>query len=107
MLQGFLIGREKGGMEYRVNLPLRRDVKVEGCVGENLFHLEQASSFYLEVLWSVHVEIGCFKPDFISHFPGDELGGYLFLHFLLSHFVGSLSIVSGSRQVRKSTFQIG
>ena len=95
MLQGFLISCEKGGMEDRVNLPLRGDAEVEGCVGDDFLYFEWTSSFHLEFLGSIHVEVCCFEPDLISYLPRNELGGYSFLHFLLGHFVGSLSVVLG------------
>ena len=97
MLQGFLIGHEKGGMEDRVNLPSGGDAEAEGHAGDDLFYFEWTGSFHLELLRSIHVEVGCFEPDLISNLPGCEPRGYLFPHLLLSHFVGSLGIVSGSR----------
>ena len=103
MFRGFLVGREKGGMEDGVNLPQRGNAEVEGCMGDNFFHLEGARSLHLEFLGSIRVEIGGFKPYFISFSPRGELGGYLFLHFLLGYFVGSLGIITSSvtRSVQK------
>ena len=72
MLQCFLISREKGGMEDRVNLPSRRNTKVEGHARNDFFNLKGASSFHLEFLGSVHVEVGGLKPDHISYFPWGE-----------------------------------
>ena len=83
-------------MEGGVDLPLRGDVKVEGHAGDDIFHFKQTSSFYLELFGSVYVEIGCFKPDSISHLPRSELGGYSFPHFLLSYLVGSLGVILSS-----------
>ena len=96
MLWGLLIGCEKGGVEDRVNLPLRGDVEVESCVGDDFFYLKGTSSFHLKFLWTVHVEVGSFEPDLVSYSPGSKLGGYPFLHLLLGHFVGSLSIFVSS-----------
>ena len=95
MLQGFLISCEKGGMEDRVNLALIGDAEVEGCMGDDFLHLKLAGSVHLELLGSIHVEVGVFKPDPVSHLPWSKLRGYSFLHFLLGHLVGSLSIASG------------
>ena len=82
-------------MEDRVNLPPGGDAEVEGHAGDDFLHLEWTCSFQLELLGSIHVEICSFKPDVISYLPWNELGGYSFLHFLLGHLVGSLSIVLG------------
>ena len=95
MFWGFLISREKGGMEDRMDLPLGRYSEAESHVEDDFFHLERTGSFHLEFLGSVHVEVGSLKPDFISYFPWSELGGYSLLHFLLSHLVGSLGILPG------------
>ena len=96
MLQGFPVGSEKGGMEDRMNLPLGRNAEVEGCVGDDFFHLEGTSSLYLEFSWSIHGEVGCFEPHLISNSPGCELGGYSFLHFLLGYLMGSLGVITSS-----------
>ena len=104
MFQGFLVGCEKGGMEDRVDFPLRGDTETESCLGDDFLNFKWTSSFHLEFPWSIHMEVGHFKPDLVSYSPGGELGGYLFLHLLLSHFMGGLGIISGSGQVRKSTF---
>ena len=88
MFQCFLIGREKRGIEDRVNLPLQGNAEAEGHAGDYFFDLKGASSLHLELFGSIHVKIGCFEPDFISHLPRGELGCYLFLHFLLGDFVG-------------------
>ena len=63
MLQCFLISHEKGGMEDRVNLPLRGNTKVEGCAGDDFLDFKGAGSFHLKFLGSVHVEVGGLKPD--------------------------------------------
>ena len=84
-------------MENRVNLPPRGDSEAEGHVGDDFFHFEWTGLFHLELLGSVHVEIGPFVPNFIPHFPGCEPRGYLFLHFLLGHLVDGLGSVLGSR----------
>ena len=94
-------------MEDRVNLPLRGDAETEGRSGDDLFYFKQTGLFHLELFGSIHVEVGCFKPHFISDFPRGKFRRYLFLHFLLSHLVGGLSIISSSGQVRESAFQIG
>ena len=86
-------------MEDRVNLPPGGDAEVEGHAGDDFLHLEWTCSFQLELLGSIHVEVCGFEPDFILHFPGCEFGGYLFFHFLLSHLVGSLGIISSGRQI--------
>ena len=96
MLQGFLIGCEKEGMEDRMDLPLGGDLEVEGCAGDDFFHFEGTGSFHLEFLRSIHVEVGSLKPDFIPYFPWSKLGGYPLFHFLLGHLVGSLGIVMSS-----------
>ena len=96
MLWCFLIGSEKGGMEYRVDLLSGGNLEVESCTRDDFLYLEWASSLHLELLEPVHVEVGCLKPYFVSNFPRDELGGYPLFHLLLGHFVGGLGIVSGS-----------
>ena len=60
-------------MEDGVNLPPRGDMEVEGCVGDYFFDLEGASSFHLELFGPVHMKVGGFKPNLISHFPRGEL----------------------------------
>ena len=107
MFRGFLIGRKKGGMEDGVNLPLRGNAEMEGCVGDDFFNFEGTSSFHLEFLWSIHMKVGGFEPDSVSYFPRGEFGGYPFFHLLLSNLVGSLDIVMSGGEVRESTFQIG
>ena len=99
MLQCFLVGQEKGGMEDRVNLPPRGNVEAEGHSGDSFFHLGGTHWLHLEFLRSIHVEVGGFEPYFISYFPRGELEGYSFLHFLLDYFVGSLGIVMSGGQV--------
>ena len=84
-------------MEDGMDLPSGGDTEVEGHAGDDFLHFKRTSSFHLEFLWSVHVEVGGFKLDFISYFPWGEFRGYLFLHFLLGHFVGSLGIITSSR----------
>ena len=83
-------------MEYRMNLPLGRDAEMEGHTGDDFLNLEWTSSFHLEFLWSIHVEVGSFEPNFVSHFPRSELGGYSLFHLLLGNLVGSLGILSSS-----------
>ena len=97
MLQGFLISHEKGGMEDRMNLPLRGDVMAEGHAGDDFLHFQRAILFCLKFFGPIHVEVCHLKPDFVSNFPGGGFGSYLCLHFLLGHLVGSLSVVSGRR----------
>ena len=97
MFHSFLVGQEKGGGENRVNLPARGNLEVEGCVRDDFFYFKRTSSFLLELFGSVHVEVSHFEPDLGSYFPGKEFSGYSFLHLLLSHFVGGLGIISGSR----------
>ena len=104
MFQGFLVGLEKRGMEDGVNFPSRGDAEMESHSGDDLLNFKQTNSFHLEFSWSIHMEVGCFEPNLVSYFPGSELRRYLFLHFLLSHFMGSLGIVSGSGQVRELAF---
>ena len=89
MLQHFLISRKKEGMEDRVNLPLRGNAKVEGSAGDNFLNFKGASSFHLEFLGPIHVKVGHLKPDFISHLPRGEFGGYPFFHLLLNIIVDS------------------
>ena len=86
-------------MEDGVNPPPRGDLEVEGHVGDDFLHLKGTSSFHLEFLWSVHVEVGGFEPDFVSYFPRGEFRGYPVFHFLLGHFVGSLGILLSGGQV--------
>ena len=99
MFQSFLVGREKGGMEDRVNLPPRRDAEMEGCAGDNFFNFKGTGSFHLELFGTVHMKVGGFEPDLVSHFPRGEFGGYSLFHLLLGYFVGSLGIFSSGRQV--------
>ena len=72
-------------MEDRVNLPLRGDAETEGNVGDDLFNFKRTSLFHLEFLGFIHMKVGGFKPDLVSHFPRGEFGGYSFLHFLLGY----------------------
>ena len=53
-------------MEDRVNLPPRGDVKAEGHAGDDFFYFEQTGSFHLELLGSIHVEVGHLEPDLVS-----------------------------------------
>ena len=99
MLQCFPISCEKGGMEDRVNLPSRGNMKLEGCVRDDFLDLKGAGSFHLEFLGSVHVEVGGLKPDLISYFPWGELRGYPLLHLLLGDLVSSLGIVMSGREI--------
>ena len=107
MLQCFLIGGKKGGMEDRVNLPPGGNTEVECCMGDHFFHFERTSSFHLKFLGSIHVKVGGLKPDLVSYFPRGEFGGYSFFYFLLGYLVGSLGIIMSGGQVSESTFQIG
>ena len=77
-----------------MDFPLEGNAEMESCVGDDFLHLEGTGSFHLEFLWSIHVEVGGFKPDLVSYFPGNKLGGYPFLHFLLGHLVGSQGIIT-------------
>ena len=95
MLQGFLIGHEEGGVKDRVDLPLGGNAEVDSHLGYDLFYFKWISSFHLELFGSVHVKVSHFKPYFFSNFPRSKLQGYLFLHFLLSHFMGGLSLILG------------
>ena len=90
-----------------MNFPPRGDVEAEGHVGDDFLYFEGTSLFHLEFLWYVHVEVGGFKPDLVSYFPGSEPGGYLFLHFLLGHLMGGLGIFMSSGQVQELAFQVG
>ena len=54
-------------MEDRVNLPPRGDMETEGCAGDYFFDLEGAGSFHLELFGPIHMEVGCFEPNLISH----------------------------------------
>ena len=47
-------------MEDGVNLPLRRNVEAEGHVGDDFLYFKWTSSFHLELLGPVHVEVGRF-----------------------------------------------
>ena len=82
-------------MEDGMDLPLRGNSEAESHVGDDFFYFERTSSFHLEFLGSVQVEVGSLKPDFISYIPWSELGGYPLPHFLLGHFVGGLGIIPG------------
>ena len=84
-------------MEDQIDFPSKWDVEAESCARDDFLHFKWSSSFHFEFLGSIHVEVSHFKPDYISYFPGHELGGCLFLHFLLSHFVDSFGIILGSR----------
>ena len=86
-------------MEDGVNLPPRGDAETESHSGDDIFYFKWTSSFHLELFGSIHVEVGCFRPHFISDFPGGKFRRYLFLHFLLSYLVGGLGIILSSRQV--------
>ena len=77
MLQGFLISCEKGGVEDGVNLPPRGDAEVEGCAGNDFLHFEWTSSFHLELLGSIHMEVCSLKPALVSYLPWGEFRGYL------------------------------
>ena len=81
-------------MEDGVNLPLRGDMEVEGCVGDDFLYFEGTSLLHLEFLGSTHVEVGGLEPNLVSYFPWGELGCYLLFHFLLGHLVGSLCIIT-------------
>ena len=96
MLQGFFISQEKEGMENGMDPPLRGDSEAESHAGDDFLHFEGTGLFHLEFLWSIHVEVGGFEPDLVSYFPGHKLGGYPFLHPLLGHLVGGLSIFVSS-----------
>ena len=96
MLQHFLVSQKKGGVEDGVNLPLRWNPEVEGSPRDDFFDFEGASSFHLEFLGAVHVKVGSFEPDLISHFPWGKFGGYLFFHLLLCNLVGGLGVIMGS-----------
>ena len=93
-------------MEDRVNLPTRGNVETECCPQDDFFHFKGTSSFHLEFLGSIHVEIGGFKPNLVSYLARSELGGNLFLHLLLGNFVSSLGIIASSGEFRESGFQI-
>ena len=97
MLQCFLIGREKRGMEDRVDSPLRGNTEVEGHVGNYFFNFKGAGSFHLELFGPIHMKVGRFEPDLIPHLPRGEFRDYPFFHLLLRNLVGSLGIVTGSR----------
>ena len=92
MLWGFLIGCKKGGMGDGMNLPPGGDTESESCAGDDFLYFKGTYSFHLEFLWSIHVEVGSFEPDLVSHLPGSKLRGYPFSHPLLGYFVGSLGI---------------
>ena len=95
MLWGFLIGHEKGGVKYRVDLPLGGNLEAEGHVGDDFLHFKWTGAFHLEFLEPIHVEVSCLEPYFVSDFPGHKLGRYLFFHLLLSHLVCGLGIILG------------
>ena len=82
-------------MEYRVNFPSLGNAEVVGSLGNDLLNFERAGPFHLEFLWSIHSEIGGLKPDLVSFFPWGELGGDLFLHFLLCDMMRGLGIILG------------
>ena len=90
----FLIGGNKRGVEDRVDLPLGGDAETECRSRDDFFDLKRTSSFHLEFLGSVHVEVGSFQPDLLSYFPRGVLGGYSLFHFLLGQFVGGLGVIS-------------
>ena len=97
MFRGFLISCEKGGMEDRMDFPPRGNMEAEGHVGDDFFYFKRTSSFHLEFLGSINVEVGSLEPDLVSYPPGSKLGGYSFFHFLLGHFVGGLGVIMSSR----------
>ena len=82
-------------MKDGVNLPLRGDVEIEGYAGDYFFDFKGTGSFHLELFGPVHMKVGCFEPDLISHFPRGKFGGYLFFHFLLGYLMGGLGVVMG------------
>ena len=84
-------------MEDRVDLPPRGNAEMEGHVGDNFLNFKRTGSFHLELLGSVHVEVGGLKSDFVPSFPGSKFGGYPLLYFLLGYLVDSLGIISSSR----------
>ena len=61
-------------MEDGVNLPPRGNAEAESCSGDDFLYFEGTSSFHLEFLGSIHVEVGGFKPDLVSYLPRGELG---------------------------------
>ena len=83
MLRCFLVDGKERCVEDRVNFPLRRDPKAEGCSRYDLFDFKRTSSLHLEFLGPIHVKIGGFQPDFLSYFPWGVFGGYPFFHSLL------------------------
>ena len=84
-------------MEDRVNLLPRGDAEMEGRVGDNFFNFKGTGLFHLELFGAIHMKVGHFEPNFISHFPRGEFGGYSLLHFLLGNLVDSLSIITSGR----------
>ena len=82
-------------MEDGVNLPLRGNLEAEGRSGDNFFDLERTGWFHLELFGAIHMKVGHFEPDIISHPPRGELRGYPFFHLLLGNLVGGLGIITG------------
>ena len=70
-------------MEDRMDLPLGGNTEAECHAGNDFFDLKWACPLHLEFLRSVHVEVGGFQPDLVSHFPRSVFGEYPLLHFLL------------------------
>ena len=72
---------------------------MDGCVGDDFLYFEWTHLFHLECLGTIHVEVGCLQPCFVSDIPGSKFGGYPFLHFLLGNLVDSLGVISCCGQV--------
>ena len=45
-------------MEDRMDLPLGGNSEMEGCMGEDFLYFKGTSSFHLECLGSVHMDVG-------------------------------------------------
>ena len=104
MLHGFLVGSEKGGVEYRVYFPVLGNTEMVGSPGNNFFNFKWTSSFHEQFSWSVHSEVGHCQPNLVPFLPRFEFGGDSFLHFVLGDPMCGYGIVSCGREFQKSSF---
>ena len=104
MLHSFLVGSEKGGVEYGVYFPVLGNTEVVDGPGDNLFDFKQASLFHEQFSWSVHLEVGRFQPNLVSFLPRFEFGGDSFLHLLLGNPMCGYHVISCGREFRQSSF---
>ena len=69
-------------MEDWVDLPVGRNVEVQGHVRYHFLDLKWSSSFHLEFFGSSHMEICHFQPHLIFYLPGSKFGHDSFFHLL-------------------------